>query len=599
MNVRFLFRPQESIISQQKYRWLYEVSGIGIGYYSPEGTVLSYNRLAAKHMNGVPGDFIGKSIHDLFPKAEADIYQERIRRAAETEEHVVYEDAVRLPTGTMHFLSTFTRISDSSGKLPGIQIISQDITERKKTEKLLRDSEERMKFALEGSGLGEWDWNLKTDRIKRNERWAQMLGYSLSEIEDNLQQGVELQHPDDREAAWRAIQDHLAGRTESYILHYRMRSKDGSYRWIRDCGKIMERDEQGKAIRLCGTHADIDEQKRSEELVSKSKDLMTSILESSPDVIVFALDREYRYLAFNSRHKSVIKQIWGKDIALGMCILDILGDHPDGAKARQNFDRALMGESFAVVEEYGDEALSRQSWLDYWSPIKTRDGDVVGLTCFVLNNTEQRLAEARIQALLAEKEIILKEVHHRIKNNMGTISSLLSLQAGSILDPSSAAVLRDAGDRIQSMSLLYDQLSRSEGFTELPVKDYLPALVDAVIGNFPNSPLVKVEKTMDDFILDAQRLQPIGIIINELLTNAMKYAFKGRDHGMIAVTATNRGGHVAITVQDDGVGIPGPAILDSSTGFGLQLVQALSQQLRGTLRIEQGKGMEVVLEFEA
>jgi hypothetical protein len=126
-------------------------------------------------------------------------------------------------------------------------------------------------------------------------------------------------------------------------------------------------------------------------------------------VIVFALDTNYKYLAYNSKHDEVMKNIWGKEISIGMNMLDVIGNHNDRSKAKENFDRALNGESFIIVEDYGNEKLSRQSWLDYWSPIRNPDGTIMGLTCFLINNTKQKAAQDKIESLLAEKELILKE----------------------------------------------------------------------------------------------------------------------------------------------------------------------------------------------
>ncbi|MBU0935064.1 MAG: PAS domain S-box protein, partial [Spirochaetes bacterium] len=120
--------------SEEKYRLLHELAGVGIGYFSPGGIVLSFNQLAAKHMGGVPSDFIGKSIHDLFPAVEAEAYHARIRQAAAADSPQVYEDLVCLPIGNKYFLSTYTRVVAAGGSLSGIQVISQDITEHKKME---------------------------------------------------------------------------------------------------------------------------------------------------------------------------------------------------------------------------------------------------------------------------------------------------------------------------------------------------------------------------------------------------------------------------------------------------------------------------------
>jgi len=596
---KMISQNKEKLIYEHeaKYRLLHEHAGISIGYYNLDGIVLSYNQLAARNMGGVPDDFTGKSIYDLYPKSDADSCLMRIRKAASSENSDVYEDIVPLPAGRMYFLNTFTRILDISGSLSGIQIISQNITERKRAEKALENNQERLRFALEGSNLGEWDLNLTNNRISRNNRWAEMLGYELAEIKDTLQQGIDLQHPDDRESISKAIQDHLDGNADYYSIEYRMRTKSGTYKWIRDCGKIMERDVQGNPLRICGTHADIDENKKLESMILDSNILLHSMFDSSPDVIVFALDTNYRYLAFNSRHKEVIKKIWGKEICIGTSMLDVIGIQADGKRAKDNFDRALSGESFVVVEDYGDDAFSRQSWLDYWSPIKNIHGSIIGLTCFLINNTRQKKAQEKIKNLLSEKELLLKEVHHRIKNNMNTISSLLSLQASAVKDVSAVQALQDAGNRIKSMSLLYDKLYLSPSYTELSIHEYLSPLINQVVGNFPDGKNVKIKENFTSFMLDVKCLQPLGVIINELLTNIMKYAFRGKDTGSISVSATYIEGHVTVSVQDDGIGINENITFENSTGFGLHLVHALAQQLDGTIRLEREAGTRVVLDF--
>jgi len=216
----------------------------------------------------------------------------------------------------------------------------------------------------------------------------------------------------------------------------------------------------------------------------------------------------------------------------------------------------------------------------------------------IVDITERKNSDSSVKTLLAEKMLILKEVHHRIKNNMNTVSSLLSLQAQTVSEPSAVSVLLDARGKIQSMGLLYDKLYKASDFTNLSVKEYLPALVDEVIANFPNANNVKVEILADDFVLDAKRLQPLGLIINELLTNIMKYAFYGREAGLITVSATNVAGHISISVQDDGIGMPESVSFENSSGFGLQLVHALTQQLKGTTRIERNSGTKIELEFD-
>jgi PAS domain S-box-containing protein len=138
--------------------------------------------------------------------------------------------------------------------------------ENSEKQKLLL-SEERLKMVLEGSQQGFWDWNITTGEVKRNDRWAQMLGYaSVKDFEDNTDTWTNSIYPDDRDAAWASINDHLEGRTESHKLEYRMLTKDGGYRWILDHAKVVQYDAiNGNPLRMSGTHIDITDRKKLEK----------------------------------------------------------------------------------------------------------------------------------------------------------------------------------------------------------------------------------------------------------------------------------------------------------------------------------------------
>jgi predicted ATPase/two-component sensor histidine kinase len=211
---------------------------------------------------------------------------------------------------------------------------------------------------------------------------------------------------------------------------------------------------------------------------------------------------------------------------------------------------------------------------------------------------ERRRAEEKIKALLSEKELLLKEVHHRIKNNMSTVRGLLSLQASALKDPIAIAALKDAGGRVQNMMQLYDKLFRSESFIELSVDDYLATLLDEIVANFPNRDSVRIETHLDHFLLDAQQLSPLAMIVNELVTNIMKYAFVGRDNGLISVYASVKEKRATIIIKDNGIGIPESFDITPSAGFGVKLVYMLAVQLRGRIHMERESGTKWILEFE-
>ncbi len=205
-----------------------------------------------------------------------------------------------------------------------------------------------------------------------------------------------------------------------------------------------------------------------------------------------------------------------------------------------------------------------------------------------------------------EKEILLKEVHHRIKNNMNTITGLLQLQAATMKDhPSAINALNDAGNRVQSMSILYDKLYRSINFKKMSIKEYFSTLIDEIIVNFPNSKFVKVEKNIDDVMISAKILSSLGIIINELITNIMKYAFTGIEDGLITVNAGSTGAgsmpdstRVRIVIADNGIGLPESIDVENSAGFGLKLVSMLAKQIGGNIKVERNNGTKFILEFD-
>ncbi len=152
-----------------------------------------------------------------------------------------------------------------------------------------------------------------------------------------------------------------------------------------------------------------------------SSGLLSSLLESSPDIIVFALDRHYRYLIFNTKHRETMRAIWGQDIAIGMNMLDVIGTDADREAAKRSFDRALAGEHFSSEEAYGDEHLARLYWRIFWSPIRNGDGDIIGLSCFNLDITESWCAKEALEleraslraALLANEAMLLELEQHR------------------------------------------------------------------------------------------------------------------------------------------------------------------------------------------
>ena len=261
-------------------------------------------------------------------------------------------------------------------------------------------------------------------------------------------------------------------------------------------------------------------------------------------------------------------------------------DHRRNQKDNVEFD-------FRIVKPDGGI-----SWISHsCSAVHNEEGIWLGRRESNREITDRKRAEEKIKQLLENKELILKEVHHRIKNNMYSISRLLAMHAGAAKEPEAVKAIQDAVSRVQSVMVLYEKLYKSVEYNEASVRDYLPALVNDIVGIFVHSGSVEVVNEVDDFILDAKKLQTLGIIINELITNTMKYAFAGRDYGTIRIGASLNNDIVSVTVQDNGIGLPESVSFEHSTGFGFMLVGFLMEQLNGTISIEREQGTTITFSF--
>jgi PAS domain S-box-containing protein len=476
------------------------------------------------------------------------------------------------------------------------RFVITDISERKKAEQLLQESEEKYRILSEYStdGISLFENNI----VKYiSNGYSKMLGYDKNEIENITFETIfSFLHEDDAQEIQEKIETAHFQKTEKFLYRYRVKKKTGEYIWVEDSVNA-EYDSNGNHFRSIIHSRDITERKHQEKILYESEEKYRLLASNIPDII-YSLDGVGNIVAINS----LAFEHYGytEHEVMGKPFLNFV--HPDDREilinsflqAIKDNRKVTTGLQFRIVGENG---------TIYWFELNARarfdsHNCYIGEDGVLRDITERKLAEDKINSLFAEKELILKEVNHRIKNNMNVIYALLFLKADTMKDPSAIAALEDSASRVQSMMVLYDKLYRSPDFQKISVIDYIPSLVDEIVANFPNSKSVKIEKKIDNFVLHAKQLQPLGIIINEILTNIMKYAFKGRDDGKISVTASVKDGQAVFEIQDNGSGIPESVDFENSTGFGLQLVWMLTKDLHGTIRIERGNGTKIILKFE-
>ena len=253
-------------LSEAMLRALFENMSSGVAVYESEDNgrnfVFKDINPAGERISRVrKEEIIGRRVTDVFPSVEDFGLLEVFRKVWETGEPAAHPASFYKDRRVTAWYDNYVY------KLPSSEIVAvyRDITEQKCSEEAIRESEERLELALAGARLGTWDWNIQTGEVIFNERWAEMLGYTLDEIEPHVRAWEKLVHPGDMPRVREALNKHLEGRTPFYEAEYRLLTKSGEWKWILDRGKVVERDGGGKPLRAAGTHLDLSERKRLEE----------------------------------------------------------------------------------------------------------------------------------------------------------------------------------------------------------------------------------------------------------------------------------------------------------------------------------------------
>ncbi len=246
------------------------------------------------------------------------------------------------------------------------------------------------------------------------------------------------------------------------------------------------------------------------------------------------------------------------------------------------------------VRKDGDLRWVRQTL----SAVRDDSGKLLNLVAVVEDVTGRKQAEETVLRSLREKEVLLREIHHRVKNNLQVISSLLYLQSEHVDDPGTLSILLESRGRIASMALVHEELYRSEDLTCVNIRDYVLKLVPRLLSTYCCGKQLRPTMHVDDLTLLIDQAIPFGLVINELVTNAAKHAFVNAEQGTLHVDIREKEGHVTVRVADDGVGLPPDFELVSCPSLGMQLVVQLVRQLHGEVAVgTRGAGAEFSFSF--
>jgi two-component sensor histidine kinase len=347
---------------------------------------------------------------------------------------------------------------------------------------------------------------------------------------------------------------------------------------------------------------DITEKKKTEEKIITQSAKLTAIFENSSHQI-YTIDRDFKLTSFNElfaktniKDYSIIPTIGFDMLANVFAVMP-----PIHAQNFLKFHKeALKGKSLQTESKVVDVKGTTAYYLIYLDPIILPDGKVNEVSYIAHDITDRKLAEKKIVDSLKEKEVLLKEVHHRVKNNLQVISSILNLQRAYLKDKNSDNLFRELQNRVRSMSFIHESLYQTQDFSNLNFGEYLNNLAT----NLKHSYLIdddniEIKVTADKLFLNLDYSIPCGLIVNELISNAFKYAFPEGRKGKIDVIIKKLHNFVEIIVADNGIGIKKEIDIKNTETLGLQLVASLVEQLDGTLLHKNLKqGTEIKITFE-
>lgn len=395
-------------------------------------------------------------------------------------------------------------------------------------------------------------------------------------------------YPDDAKIVFDAFDNLKTNKiNKSNPVTVRVYHKKGYLMWVEFLAKALF-DENGNFIGLTGVTRDVTERIKAEQ---KYEILFNEMLDGfALHEVIFdssGIPADYRFLNINPAFERMTG-LKANEI-VGRTVLDIM---PDTERYWiETYGKVAVTGEPVFFENYS-AAIGKYFKVTAFRPA------VGQFVCIFSDITDRKKAEDEAAKQLAEKEILLREVHHRVKNNIANVEAFLSLQAGSTSDSEVKKALFDAVGRVQSIRVLYDKLLLTNEYTDTAIKNYIESLITSLVAVYDLNNNIIVKTDISDFVISSKKGLSVGIIINELLTNVFKYAFIGRDNGIVSVSVDKIQNKVTLAVKDNGVGIAERRNENKSPGFGFTIVKMIVEQLGGSYNIVNDNGTESIVQFE-
>tara|TARA_R110000868_G_scaffold304437_17_gene565323 strand:- start:54649 stop:59295 length:4647 start_codon:yes stop_codon:yes gene_type:complete len=484
------------------------------------------------------------------------------------------------------------------GKCTRISGTLQDITDQKKLEQQLQQSEFRLETAVKGANIGIWDLNLQTGINLVNKEWLDMLGYDFKNLALSFEFFNSILHPDDEKKIENELRKIEEGGKNNIDITIRLKGNDGEYRYILDRGSVTEFDENGKAIRIIGTNLDVTETiTLQKELEEKEQRLSAAVKGADLGVWEFDVETQSNYV--NEQYLDILGYSESEVELTFDWFMNII--HPD--------DIHLINKELVRITEGGENEI------DLTLRMKAKDGSykvlkdkgrvvefgenrsIKRLIGTILDITEMVELQNTIQKSLDEKTVLLSEIHHRVKNNLAIISGLMDLQSLESTNDEVSDIVLGMGQRIKSIAGVHELLYNSENFSDVPLNKYVNNLLRNVNTSFLNKKDITFNISIDDSVsININQAVPVGLLLNELITNSFKYAFNDVEKPKIKFNITFESGKYSAEYVDNGPGIATDA-LEKSTTLGLTLIKTLLDQISADYKIDNESGFRLIFDF--
>jgi len=577
--------------SENRFRLAFDNSNMGMCLISLDRHFIRVNNQMSEIFGYSKEELENMTVDDITHPEDLDVSSKFIKQATFGEvEHAVLEKRYFHKDGSLIWGAvTISLVKDDQGN--SLYFIShvQDITERKITEGKLRKSESNYRTLVDTISHGIQENDLDGTVVYCNESYAKILGYPIDEIIGKRKLWDNARTESESESMKKYIEYLKKEQPEPTTYTGQNRKLNGD---IIDITIDWEykRNEHGKLIGFISIITDITERKIAERALLQKNSEQQAIFNSFPD-IYFWLKSDGTIIGYQAGQLSDL--YIPPETFMEKRIQDVLPPEI-GDLSQEAIDKILQGEALVSVEYTLPRPAGEKHFEARYLPLLEDQIIVV-----VRDVTEGKKAEAQIKASLKEKEVLLKEIHHRVKNNMAIISSSLQLQTSRIKDKDDLLLFNETRNRIQTMALIHEKLYQTQDFTKISFSKFISDLCNSLIssyGVYARQVILKVE--VHDIFLDIDRAIPCGLILNELISNAFKHAFpQGKQGKLHIIFDKDTNDQFILTIHDDGVGFLEEINFRKVKSLGMKLVVALTNQLHGTINLSRKQGTTFMITF--